>query len=187
MTILPKENYRFNAIYQITNDIFHRTETKNIFIVWRHKRPQIAGVILRKKNAAFSSYNISLSLILQLCVGIWSYQMVSSQWLLTVPHISPSALPPIIYWVVQKVHLVFLWMLQNNLNVWPTQYISVSFTSKQLTCMFPLFSLNILMVIYWLEYYRNNFLTLFLDRSCILPIHSPYSYQERSFKNINIR
>ena len=50
MTVPP------NAIYiqcdpcQITNGIFHRTRTKLSQFIWKHKRPQIAKAILRKKN-----------------------------------------------------------------------------------------------------------------------------------------
>ena len=39
--------------YQIINGIFHRTGTKNFTIhICKHKRPQIAKAVLRKKNGA---------------------------------------------------------------------------------------------------------------------------------------
>ena len=38
--------------YQIANGIFHRTMTKKSQFIWKHKRLQIAKVVLRKKNGA---------------------------------------------------------------------------------------------------------------------------------------
>ena len=38
--------------YQITNDIFHRTRTKNFTIHVKHERSRIAKAVLRKKNGA---------------------------------------------------------------------------------------------------------------------------------------
>ena len=51
MTILPKAVYR-RYPYQITNDIFPELEQNISQFIWKHKRPQIANAVLRKKNRA---------------------------------------------------------------------------------------------------------------------------------------
>ena len=51
MTILPKAIYGCYP-YQITNDIFPKLEQNISHFIWKHKRPQIANAVLRKKNGA---------------------------------------------------------------------------------------------------------------------------------------
>ena len=53
MTIVPNEIYRFSVIpIKLPVAFFTEQEQKVSQFIWKHKRPQIVKIVLRKKNGA---------------------------------------------------------------------------------------------------------------------------------------
>ena len=51
MTILPNAIYRFNVLpTKLAMPFFTKLEQKISQCIWKHKRPRVAKVVLRKKN-----------------------------------------------------------------------------------------------------------------------------------------